>query len=125
MWYLIGLIISLIILILIPCFRFRDHWNRALTESIMKEVSISAFICEHICCALLSKPLNYHAYKQAVFHYTEETTGEIILLIACLIFMLCLWPVIFPLLFVFHGFSWVLYKIEQKVQQKIQDTQSK
>ena len=124
MWYLVGLIISLLILILIPCFRFKDHWNRALKESIMKEVSISAFVCEHICCALLSKPLNYRAYKQTVFHYTDETTGEIVLMILCLLLMLCLWPVIFPLLFVFHVFSWVLYKIEQKVQQKIQNTQS-
>lgn len=127
MWYLIGILISLVVIICLPLFRFRSYWERALKYPKAQQNDALDMLGSHIILSFCEwKPITFEEYLQHVITCPTTTDmGDIFLLIMVIITLVSLWifcaPVAIIILLIVKSIHFIQTSVEKKIEKNFQD----
>ena len=124
MWYLIGMAVCLLLFILLPFIRFRKYFNQVLKEPNIKQIPIFTLLWEHTLTSIFEFNVNYNKYRENVLCYKEMDTDEMLLAVVFFILLIAIWIVTLPTWCILYLWTLVISLVEQRVKQKIENSQN-
>lgn len=127
MWYLIGMLISIVVIICLPFIRFRSYWDRALKYPKAQHNEALDMLQTHIVLSFFEWDfITFEKYLERVVTYPTPTDmGDVLLLIFGIIAIVSLWIVTVPLLLTALLITKSVYfmrtAVEKKIEKNFQD----
>lgn len=121
MWYLYGLLISLLVFIILPIVRYRSYWNRVLKDPRAQNQNSLDMLGEHIVCSFfICKRLTYEDYRGRVLYAGAFDAFDLCLFIFMFLLLTVIWMITLPLLVIIWIVSAVIKFLQRSIDRKIQ-----
>lgn len=121
MWYLYGLLISLLVFIILPIVRYRSYWNRVLKDPKAQNQNSLDMLGEHIVCSFfICKRLTYEDYRGRVLYAGAFDTFDLCLFIFMFLLLTVIWMITLPLLIIIWIVSAIVKLLQRSIDRKIQ-----